>query len=210
MRAHASALASLSVAIGLGLVACQQPAPPAAPATSTEPTPPAAPSADAASAAAPAADAAASAAATAAATPVTPAAPAAAAIASADGEKSGLRIEVTELKRSSGDTVSLKFTLVNDTDEAFGISSAYLGDRSLNEDYASVGGVHLVDPVGKKKYMVVRDSEKQCVCSNHVQELPAHSRANLWAKYPAPPAGTSVVSIVVPHFSPMDDVPIAQ
>jgi hypothetical protein len=137
--------------------------------------------------------------------------PAAAAdpIATTDGEQPGHKIEVTELKRSSGDTVSLKFVLVNDSDEELNLSSAYLGDRSLNEDYQSVGGVHLVDPVGKKKYMVVRDSERQCVCSNHVQSMPAHSRTNLWAKYPAPPAGTTVVSIVVPHFSPMDDVTIA-
>jgi hypothetical protein len=199
-------LAIASLALGFSVSACRQDAaPPAAPAapeagaqpaTAVEP----APAVQATSA-------------TPASTPVAPSAAAAAApaaIASADGEKSGIRIEVTELKRSSGDTVSLKFVLVNDSDQELSISSAYLGDRSLNEDYQSVGGVHLVDPVGKKKYMVVRDSERQCVCSNHVQSMPAHSRTNLWAKYPAPPAGTTVVSIVVPHFSPMDDVPIAQ
>ena len=194
------------LALGIGVASCSK-APP--------PEPAAPPAADSTAASAPAPTDAAAPATDASASPAaSPAAPAAAAapaaIASADGEKAGIRIEVTELKRSSGDTVSLKFVLVNDSNEEFSISSAYLGDRSLNEDYQSVGGVHLVDPVGKKKYMVVRDSEKQCVCSNHVQSIPAHSRANLWAKYPAPPAGTNVVSIVVPHFSPMDDIAIAQ
>lgn len=207
MRAHTLSLALLSAAICAAISACQQPASTAAPAAPAA-SAPAAPAAETAAASAPASDAATTPAASPA-TAAAPAAPAAAAIATADGEKPGLRIEVTELKRGSGDTVSLKFTLVNDTDEVFGIHSNYLGDTSLNEDYASVGGVHLVDAAGKKKYMVVRDSEKACVCSSGVKEIPAHSRASLWAKYPAPPATTTAVSIVVPHFSPMDDVPIA-
>lgn len=209
MRMEKLTLAAIVFTLG-GLSACR----PAA-------TPDAAPAAPAATEAAPAAtptpaDAAATAATPDTAVPATEAVAAAAApaakpaIASAEGEKPGLRIEVTELKRASGDTVSLKFVLINDTDEAFSITSNYLGDTAKSQDYSSVGGVHLVDAVGKKKYMVVRDTETLCVCSTSVKEIPAKSRVNLWAKYPAPPAGTSMVSIVVPHFSPMDDVPIAQ
>ena len=41
------------------------------------------------------------------------------ALATADGEKPGVRIEVQELKRTSGDTLSLKFALINDSTESF-------------------------------------------------------------------------------------------
>lgn len=132
-----------------------------------------------------------------------------AALASADGERSGARVEIIELKRSSGDTVSLKFVLINDSDGKFDFGSHYLGDGAVYSDYRSVGGVHLVDPAGKKKYLVVRDSESKCVCSTELATLEPKTRTNLWAKFPAPPVETQQVSIVVPHFSPMDDVPIS-
>lgn len=143
-----------------------------------------------------------------AAAPVTPAAPAV--LASADGEKAGVRVVITELKRSSGDTVNLKFVLINDSDEKLGLWGSYLGDARVRADHKSVGGVHLVDPAGKKKYLVVRDAEEKCLCSTDLSDLEPKTRANLWAKFPAPPAGVQKISIVIPHFSPMDDVPISQ
>lgn len=210
MRTELLTLTAFAFTIGLG--ACQ---PAAAPDAGTSAT-----AVSEAPAASEAADSAAVTAAPAGATPTAdaaanipapaPAPTAQVVIASTDGEKAGLRIEVTELKRASGDTLSLKFALINDTDEPFGINSNYLGEGGIHHDYASVGAVHLVDAAGKKKYMVVRDSEKVCVCSKDVKAIPARSRANLWAKYPAPPVGTTTVNIVVPHFGPMDDVPISQ
>ncbi|MFA6986708.1 MAG: hypothetical protein WC213_10930 [Arenimonas sp.] len=135
--------------------------------------------------------------------------PATVVLAGADGEKPGVRVEVTELKRGTGDTVSLKFALINDSDQELNLASGYLGS-SLSEDYRSVGGVHLMDPAGKKKYLVVRDAEQDCVCSANVANVKPKTRVNLWAKFPAPPADVQKVGIVVPHFSPMDDVPISQ
>jgi hypothetical protein len=32
----------------------------------------------------------------------------------------------------------------------------------------------------------------------------------LWARFPAPPAGVQKVSVVIPHFLPIDDVPIGR
>jgi hypothetical protein len=46
-----------------------------------------------------------------------PSAPLTAAIATADGERAGTRVEITELKRSSDNTVTLKFAMVNDSDK---------------------------------------------------------------------------------------------
>jgi hypothetical protein len=131
------------------------------------------------------------------------------AIATADGEKPGLRIDVTELKRSSGGTVMMKFVLANNSQEKASLCCHWLGDGAFgNPDYSSVGAVHLIDPVGKKKYFVIRDAEHQCVCSREVAAVPPGEKTNLWAKFPAPPPDVQKVSIVVPHFTPMDDVPI--
>jgi hypothetical protein len=133
------------------------------------------------------------------------------AIATADGEKSGARIDVTELKRASGGTVSLKFTLTNGGSDVFGTASAYFGDKEVSADeYRDVSGIHLIDPVNKKKYFVVVDSGKHCVCSKGIPDVKAGEKLNLWAKFPAPPAEVTKVTIEIPHFQPMDDVTISQ
>ena len=131
------------------------------------------------------------------------------AIATADGEKPGLRVDILELKRSSGGTVMMKFTLVNNSKDDVGFGGHWLGDSAVGDtDYKAVGAVHLIDPVGKKKYFVMRDAEQKCVCSRDLGSVAAGEKTNLWAKFPAPPADVQKVSIVVPHFTLMDDVPI--
>lgn len=129
-------------------------------------------------------------------------------LARSDGEKTGLSVEVTELKRGGGGTVTLKFAMVNNTKEQISLGYAY-GDSGLSAiDYNYVGGTHLLDAVNKKKYLVVRDSEKKCVCSKFEGYIEVGERANLWAKFPAPPEDVKVISVMIPHFAPMDDVPI--
>lgn len=129
-------------------------------------------------------------------------------VASTDGESSGVRLDVTELKRSSGNTLTLKFTIVNASDDRFGFGYD-MGDKDFN-DFSNVGGVHLIDAANKKKYLVVRDSQKNCVCSSKLKDIQPGKSLNLWAKFPAPPETVQAISIVVPHFIPLDDVPIGQ
>ncbi len=141
-------------------------------------------------------------------TPVS-SAPSAAAIATADGERAGTSVEITELKRSSDNTVTLKFAMVNDSDKAIGFGYDFGDPANDIKDHASVGGVNLVDSAGKKKYFVVRDTEDNCLCSRDIKDIQPRSRGNLWAKFPAPPDDVQKISIVIPHFSPLDDVPIS-
>lgn len=138
-----------------------------------------------------------------------PASSAGPALATADGEKPGLRIEVQELKRTSGDTLTLKFALINDSSESFGVSDA-LAESSQTVDYYTVSGVTLIEGAGKKKYFVVRDTEGACLCSRGLGSVASKSRSNLWAKFPAPPPDVSKITVVVPHFTPMEDAPISQ
>lgn len=136
------------------------------------------------------------------------AAPSPAILASADGEQPGMRVELRALKRDGRETVTLQFTVINDSDAEFS-ARTQLGATSHGDgDYQTVSGVHLVDPVNKKKYFVVRDAENQCVCSTGVYAIAAKSRVNLWAKFPALENEVADLSVVIPHFMPMEDVPI--
>jgi hypothetical protein len=138
-----------------------------------------------------------------------PAASAGPTLATGDGEKPGVRIEVQELKRTSGDTLSLKFALINDSTESFDFGYALI-EQGKTDDYNSISGVNLIEGVGKKKYFVVRDTEGACLCSRGLSRVTSKSRVNLWAKFPAPPADVSMITVIVPHFTPMEDVSISQ
>lgn len=130
-------------------------------------------------------------------------------IAQADGKTGGIKVEVTELKRSSGGTVNLKFAVINDSDRTLQISDVSdLLDIMKNSQY-TIGGVHLIDPVGKKKYFVARDSENNCVCSEF-GAVEKGDRVNHWAKFAAPADDVERISVVIPGFSPMDDVPLSR
>jgi len=142
--------------------------------------------------------------------PATTTAPSAAAIATADGEKAGTRVEITELKRSGDNNLTLKFAIVNDGSDRLSFGYDY-GDPQHNiKDFSSIGGVTLVDGANKKKYFVVRDTEDSCLCSRDIKDVTAKSRVNLWAKFPPPPDDVQKISVVIPHFGPLDDVPISR
>jgi hypothetical protein len=130
----------------------------------------------------------------------------------ADGEKSGTRLDVTQLKRVSGNMVSLKFVLVNDSSAALNVGDDYQGPESspsgIGRDAFAFSGVTLEDASASTKYTVVRDTDGNCLCSTNVQSIPAKSSVNLWAKFTAPPDSVTKLNVVLPHFQPVEDVPL--
>lgn len=128
---------------------------------------------------------------------------------SADGETPGHHIDVTQLKRISGNMVFLQFVLTNNTKTAIGMDSFLVGARTT-DDYLTIAGVYLDD--GSTKYVVVRDAQHQCVCSSHLVGqlgvLGPKAKMNLWAKFPAPPTSVTKLNVNVPHFPPVADVPL--
>lgn len=135
-----------------------------------------------------------------------PAAPAA--LATVQGEFPGMSLELQSLQRSSGDVVTARFVLVNNSDKPLEFGYSFVEQSKNVPDFGSIGGTHLIDGAGKKKYLVLRDADDIPLCSRGLTEIAPQSSANLWAKFPAPPTDVQKVSIVVPHFNPIDDVTI--
>lgn len=115
----------------------------------------------------------------------------------ADGERSGTRVDITDIKRTSGSTVTLKFTLVNESGGTLTVSELL--------DHNDARNVHLIDAAGKKKYLPMMDSGGKCVCSASLPySLASDKSLNLWARFPAPPGSVREISVVIPHFIPTD------
>lgn len=125
---------------------------------------------------------------------------------SAEGETPDVRIEVRDLKRGDGDTVTLRLRLVNESGGAFD-ASCNMREYGANDDCGTFSGAYLLDAANKKKYLVVRDTEGKCVCSG-VSSLEDGKKTNIWATYPAPPAEVTKMTVIVPLFEPIEGVPI--
>lgn len=128
-------------------------------------------------------------------------------LAATDGDIPGIRVAVNGLSRTSS-AVTLKFTIYNDTDAEFEISGKF--DEPPYKGYRNFGGVHLVDTASKKKYFAVADSDDKCLCSDDVPAIAKKSSVALWVKYPPIPDDVQKITVQVPHFIPMDDVPITR
>jgi hypothetical protein len=125
---------------------------------------------------------------------------------SAEGQKPGLKVDIRELKRDDGSMVTLRFQISNDSDGDFSACSLR---ESGGDPCNSLTGVHLIDGSNKKKYLVVRDSAKNCVCAK-LDNIRKGAKANLWAKFPAPPDNVQKMTVVVPQFEPIENVPVSR
>jgi hypothetical protein len=128
---------------------------------------------------------------------------------------------ITELKRS-GPTVVLNATveLAPETEESASIQIAgtfgdgqfqTLEDSDADETGSNFDGVALIDPEGRKKYLVARESTGRCVCSTDLGAafVGADSPISLEATLSAPPEDVAKVNVFVPNVKTFVDVPIS-
>ena len=128
---------------------------------------------------------------------------------------------ITELKRS-GPTVVLNATvsLAPETEESASIQISgtfgdgqyqSLEDSDADETGSNFDGVALIDPEGRKKYLVARESTGRCVCSTDLGAafVGADSPISLEATLTAPPEDVTKVNVFVPNVKTFVDVPIS-
>lgn len=124
------------------------------------------------------------------------------------GEYPGITVTIQELKRSSS-ALTLKFVMANQSKQDFGFGANFR-ETTGDSDWGSIGGVHLIDGTNKKKYFVMRDSDRACLCSRNIPNIAAGSQAVLWAKFPVPPDDVQKITVEIPHFPPFEDVAISR
>jgi len=137
------------------------------------------------------------------------AAPAVAAELKAEGNEPGLSVLIQDLKRDEANSVTLRFQLVNDSDKSISFHGKFEDHEAKGRDGDEVGGIHLIDNANKKKYLVVRDTNGKCACAK-LGSLAKGAKANLWAKFAAPPENVEKITVVVPEFQHVDSVSIAR
>ncbi len=128
-------------------------------------------------------------------------------LATSEGEYPRLTAAIQELKRGPN-TLMLKLVMINQSGNGRGdLDFDY--EEGVITSRPSISGVHLIDEANNKKYFVVKDSEGDCICSRRIEGIQPWSQKALWAQFPAPPDEVQNITVEIPHFPPMQDVPIS-
>ena len=129
-----------------------------------------------------------------------------------DHEIEGVEVVLLEVKRTSGDTITVKWKYRNKTKEN---KELVKSTSSWSDAYQFSLNAYLIDPVNKKKYLVLKDEKGNPVAARHelkqlVITLAPGQTISTWAKFPAPPAQVEKISIYIPSVPPFEDIPITK
>ena len=116
-------------------------------------------------------------------------------------EVTGVEVALTQVQRASGDTLTVRWSYRNRTQEAEPVTG------EIVETY-------LVDPVNRKKYLIVRDENDLPVGGQDGDPnrggLPAGQALTAWAKFAAPADDVEQISVYIPNVPPFKDIPISR
>jgi hypothetical protein len=122
-----------------------------------------------------------------------------------------LRCDLLEVKRVSGGALMVRWRIVNTA----GQSAAGGGFASSSPGKAIRYTFHweelfFIDPGENKKYLPLTDSANKQIAQVYEGDLAPGQQRLSWAKFPAPPANSTKISVTIPHFAPFEDAPVAQ
>jgi hypothetical protein len=134
-------------------------------------------------------------------------------LATEEHEVGEVEVTLLELKRTSGNTVTMQWQYENKSNE---VKPLYHQKGAYAQDpYGLAIEAYIVDPANKKKYLVVEDAKGIPVAAKHKEgkdadiEIEPGKTLKTWAKYPAPPTKTEKVTVYIAGIPPLEDVPIA-
>jgi hypothetical protein len=148
---------------------------------------------------------------------VTPDEPPTEPLATAEGTPPFAELEIVDLRRV-GDTVTVEFAIITDDsqdgativdifaapEDQFGADGISItSDRRYH-----VSGVTLVDHVNRKRHLVLRDSTGRCLCTDFGGSAEGSTRHMHSAQFPAPPEDVDTMTVQVPLFPAVDNVPL--
>lgn len=138
----------------------------------------------------------------------------AAAVATQESDVAGVEAAILEVKRAGADTVTVRWQYRNKTAEQKELikSLTYIVNTW---EYGLAAEAYLVDPVNRKKYLVVKDAQgfplaAKVEPTSYSLMLAANQTLTTWAKFPAPPENVLKISVYVPRVPPFEDVPISK
>ncbi|MEU5420780.1 hypothetical protein ACFY1P_03225 [Streptomyces sp. NPDC001407] len=109
----------------------------------------------------------------------------------------GVVIAVNSAVRDSGGFVTVSGTLTNGGSKPFN-AIHWLSQETDMKSRSSISGASLVDGASKKRYLVLRDTDGECLCSTGLTNIKPQESRPVFAQFPAPPENVTDVDFQVP------------
>ena len=121
-----------------------------------------------------------------------------------------LRLDVTSVKRLSGATIEVRFSLTNTSTDATFKPYSQLGDPTMNGAKYDVGGLALLDRPHDKKYLTLYGTDKVCLCTGELSDvaIAPGKTVSMYADTTAPPDSVTSVDLSLPGFAPITGLKI--
>jgi hypothetical protein len=135
------------------------------------------------------------------------------ALATVEGTAPWVQLEILDLRRVD-DKVTVEFVITTGPELSLGTRPDFADPQDQDNELPaqrrySVSGVTLVDTVNSKRHLTLRDSEGNCLCTAFEDQLPEpETRHPHSADFPAPPDDVEEMTVDVPHFPTIDNVPL--
>ncbi|MFJ9415950.1 hypothetical protein ACIRPT_17475 [Streptomyces sp. NPDC101227] len=130
----------------------------------------------------------------------TPAAESDAVIAEMKGPD-GVIVRLHSVVRDSGGFVTVSGTVTNGGTRVFNAID-WRSNETEMQSRSSLSGATLVDKAGKKRYLVLRDTNNECLCTTGLSGLRPGASSPIFAQFPAPPAKVTEVDFNLPTLPP--------
>lgn len=122
-------------------------------------------------------------------------------LAEVKGEEN-ITLTVSSAVRDEGGFVTVSGKVTNSGGKFWAAANWRGEERELNKNGSSVAGANLIDNAGKKKYLVLRDTEGRCLCTKFTGGVKPGQTADWYAQFPAPPEGANKVDFQVGAMPP--------
>ena len=114
----------------------------------------------------------------------------------------GVTLVVNSAKRDSGGFVTVTGKVKNSTSGFWNPSTWRGNEQELDKNAASMAGASLVDRAGKKKYLILRDTDGRCLCTVFGGGFQPNEEKIFFAQFPAPPAASAKVDFQIADMPP--------
>ena len=133
------------------------------------------------------------------------------AIATEEHEIDGVRVELRAGSRARGDTLNVRWRYTNGSGQEQMLAR---NGGSEFSPYLLAATAYLIDPVNRKKYLVITDADTTPVTSTtaHMSGrvmIGPGATINSWAKFPAPAADVETIDVIIPGIMPFENIPIS-
>ncbi|GAA0579818.1 hypothetical protein [Streptomyces crystallinus] len=110
----------------------------------------------------------------------------------------GVEVVINSAKRDAGGFVTVQGIVKNGSKNLFSAPGWQGSEQELRSNGASMAGAALVDKAGKKRYLILRDTDGRCLCSQFTTGIQAGQEAPFYTQFPAPPAPVQEVDFQLP------------